>query len=445
MPTIHPHSPSKPHSSGIHDIDAYVQAVGAKAKSASRTMAMLTTAQKNALLLAIKTQIQDAKAAILNANATDVQDAHTKGLEPSLIDRLIINDQRFDAMIASLDDVIALADPIGEITALTPRPSGILLGRMRVPLGVLGMIYESRPNVTLEAASLAIKSGNAIILRGGSEAIGSNQAIARAIHQGFDTVGINRDGVQVIATIDRQAVHTLITLKDFVDIIIPRGGKGLVSLISKSATIPVIKHLDGNCHTYIDSDANHDMAIKIAVNAKTSRYAPCNATETLLIHADCAHDLLPQVTRAMSDVDAAMQYFGCVRTLDILKADPKSCKLAIYPATEEDWYAEYLAPKLAIKVVDSMQDAIDHINHYGSHHTDVIITDNIHHANDFIRQVDSSSVMVNASSRFADGFEYGLGAEIGISTDKIHARGPVGLHGLTSQKWVVYGHGEIRP
>lgn len=310
---------------------------------------------------------------------------------------------------------------------------------MRVPLGVVGMIYESRPNVTIEAASLAIKSGNAIILRGGSEAYHSNQAIAACIHAGLRMAGLPQDVVQVLATTDRSAVDSLITMKESVDVIIPRGGKGLIERVSRGATVPVIKHLDGNCHTYIDQDANHAMAITVATNAKTSRYGTCNTMETLLVHEALAEQLLPAITQAMKDADSAMQFRLCPVSQGILGQSD-----AYQPATEDDWYAEYLAPILAIKVVGSLDDAISHINHYGSHHTDVIITENYTTANTFIRRVDSSSVMVNASSRFADGFEYGLGAEIGISTDKIHARGPVGLHGLTSEKWVVFGHGEVR-
>ncbi|MFC0821046.1 glutamate-5-semialdehyde dehydrogenase [Moraxella marmotae] len=424
----------------IDDVAAYMQTVGKRAKAASAILAAADTKTKNQALACIKQALFANKAQVLAANAKDVKAGQDNALDAALLDRLVLNDARFGAMMASLDDVINLPDPVGEMSHLTHRPSGILLGKMRVPLGVIGMIYESRPNVTLEAASLAIKSGNAIILRGGSEAYHSNQAIAACIYQGLTQAGLPQDVVQVLATTDRAAVDSLITMKDTVDVVIPRGGKGLIERISRGASVPVIKHLDGNCHTYIDKDADMDMATTVAVNAKTSRYAPCNVMETLLVHQAVAAAALPKILTAMSDVDAAMQFRVCPVSMAIL-ADSG---LNLSPACEDDWYAEYLAPILAVKVVDDLDAAIAHINHYGSHHTDVIITDNYAATNAFIRRVDSSSVMVNASSRFADGFEYGLGAEIGISTDKIHARGPVGLHGLTSEKWVVFGHGEIR-
>lgn len=423
------------------DVAAYMQSVGTKAKQASAVLAAADTKTKNHALTAIKSVLLNQKDHVLAANAIDVQNGKNNGLDAALLDRLILNDVRFEGMIASLDDVITLPDPIGEISDLTYRPSGIQLGKMRVPLGVIGMIYESRPNVTLEAASLAIKSGNAIILRGGSEAYHSNQAIALCIHEGLAKVNLPTDIVQVLTTTDRAAVDSLITMKQMVDVIIPRGGKGLIERISRGATVPVIKHLDGNCHTFIDKDADLKMAIEVSVNAKTSRYAPCNVMETLLVHEKIADQALPKILSAMHAVNDAMEFRVCERSLELLK----DAQLNLVQATQEDWYTEYLAPILAVKVVDDLSAAIAHINHYGSHHTDVIITENYRAANTFIRQVDSSSVMVNASSRFADGFEYGLGAEIGISTDKIHARGPVGLHGLTSEKWVVFGHGEIRP
>ncbi len=423
----------------ITDVPSYMKLVGSQAKAAAAVLAAADTQTKNHALSCIKQVLIEQKQAVLDANAIDVKAGQDNGLEASLLDRLVLNDARFDGMIASLDDVIALPDPVGEISQMTYRPSGIQLGKMRVPLGVVGMIYESRPNVTIEAASLAIKSGNAIILRGGSEAYHSNQAIAACIHAGLKMAGVPQDVVQVLATTDRSAVDHLITMKESVDVVIPRGGKGLIERISRGASVPVIKHLDGNCHTYIDKDANHDMAIKVATNAKTSRYGTCNTMETLLVHEALARELLPAITQAMMDADSAMQFRLCPMSHEILGQGD-----AYQMATEDDWYAEYLAPILAIKVVGSLDDAISHINHYGSHHTDVIITENYTTANAFIRRVDSSSVMVNASSRFADGFEYGLGAEIGISTDKIHARGPVGLHGLTSEKWVVFGHGEVR-
>ncbi len=429
----------QPLNQPIDDVATYMDQVGRQAKAAAAHLAGADTKTKNHALSCIKQALIEQKQAVLDANAIDVKAGQDNELEASLLDRLVLNEARFDGMIASLDDVIALPDPVGEISHMTYRPSGIQLGKMRVPLGVVGMIYESRPNVTIEAASLAIKSGNAIILRGGSEAYHSNQAIAACIHAGLTMAGLPQDVVQVLATTDRSAVDSLITMKEAVDVIIPRGGKGLIERISHGATVPVIKHLDGNCHTYIDQDANHEMAIKVATNAKTSRYGTCNTMETLLVHEALAAELLPAITQAMMDADSAMQFRLCPVSQGILGQSD-----AYQPATEDDWYTEYLAPILAIKVVGSLDDAISHINHYGSHHTDVIITENYTTANTFIRRVDSSSVMVNASSRFADGFEYGLGAEIGISTDKIHARGPVGLHGLTSEKWVVFGHGEVR-
>jgi glutamate-5-semialdehyde dehydrogenase len=333
-----------------------------------------------------------------------------------------------------LRDVISLTDPVGVITDLAYRPSGIQLGKMRVPLGVVGMIYESRPNVTLEAASLAIKSGNAIILRGGSEAFHSNQAIAACIQAGLVASGLPAACVQVINTADRAAVGLLITMAEYVDVIVPRGGKGLIERISKEARVPVIKHLDGNCHTFVERQADFSKALPICLNAKTHRYGVCNAMETLLVDAPIAAAFLPQIAALYADKGVELR--GCAATQAILPSATA--------ATEQDWYEEYLAPILAIKVVDGLDAAIEHINHYGSHHTDVIITENFSTARRFLNEVDSSSVMVNASSRFADGFEYGLGAEIGISTDKIHARGPVGLEGLTSQKWVVLGDGQIR-
>lgn len=423
------------------DIDRYMTDVGERAKGASSQLACTDTATKNQALSAIKNHIIAQKDAILSANAKDVQNGKDKGLEPALLDRLIISDKVFNAILGSLDDVMALPDPIGQISELTYRPSGIQLGKMRVPLGVVGMIYESRPNVTIEAGALAIKSGNAIILRGGSEAFYSNQALAECIHLGLSEVGLPSEAVQVLSTTDRQAVDKLITMTGVVDVIIPRGGRGLIERIANHARVPVIKHLDGNCHTYVDSHANMDMAVRVCVNAKTSRYSPCNVMETLLVHTDIAQTALPSILGAMAKVDSTMQFRVCERALTLLK----DTSLNLSSATDSDWYAEYLAPILAVKVVDSLDDAISHINHYGSHHTDVIITDSYECSQRFIRAVDSSSVMVNASSRFADGFEYGLGAEIGISTDKIHARGPVGLEGLTSQKWVVFGQGQIRP
>ncbi|WP_019672188.1 glutamate-5-semialdehyde dehydrogenase [Psychrobacter lutiphocae] len=425
------------------DIHAYMQQVGKQAKDASRALAAASTEQKNNALLVIYDKLATAKADILAANKIDMDNGKQNNLDAALLDRLELTDPRFDAMLQGLKDVAALPDPIGEVTDMTFRPSGIQLGKMRVPLGVVGMIYESRPNVTLEAASLALKSGNAIILRGGSEAFESNQAIAKYILEGLKEAGLPAYGVQVLQTTDRAAVGELITLTDYVDVIVPRGGKGLIERISNDAKVPVIKHLDGNCHTYIDSDADPEIAVKVSVNAKTHRYGTCNTMETLLVDKAVANDLLPKIAEAIIDADDAMQLRLDAEAKAILQ---DNAKLAghLSDATDSDWDTEYLAPILAIKVIAGLDAAIDHINTHGSQHTDVIITDNYSKSQRFIREVDSSSVMINASSRFADGFEYGLGAEIGISTDKIHARGPVGLNGLTSQKWIVYGHGEVR-
>lgn len=428
------------HESSLID---YMTTVGKQARHASHALARATTHQKNTALLAIADNLQAMKEQILSANAQDLQNGQQKGLDNALLDRLELTESRFNAMLQGLKDVVNLPDPIGEISDMHYRPSGIQLGKMRVPLGVVGMIYESRPNVTIEASSLALKSGNAIILRGGSEAFLSNQALAQCVQHGLTQAGLPAECVQVLATTDRAAVGELITMKDYVDVIIPRGGKNLIERISREATVVVIKHLDGNCHTYVDNDADMDMAIKICVNAKTSRYGTCNTMETLLIHRDAATKFLPKIAAALIHADNTIELRCCTDSLDILSAT-KDIADHITPATDTDWDTEYLAPILAIKVVSDIDHAITHINKHGSQHTDVIITQDYNKSLKFLREVDSSSVMVNASSRFADGFEYGLGAEIGISTDKIHARGPVGLHGLTSQKWVVFGHGEIR-
>lgn len=425
------------------DIHTYMQTVGQQARDASRALAAANTGNKNAALIAIHDVLVDAKTDILSANKIDMDKGQKNDLDAALLDRLELNDARFDGMLQGLKDVAALPDPIGEVTDMTYRPSGIHLGKMRVPLGVVGMIYESRPNVTLEAASLALKSGNAIILRGGSEAFESNQAIAKCIHQGLSNAGLSEHSVQVLQTTDRAAVGELITMTDYVDVIVPRGGKGLIERISADAKVPVIKHLDGNCHTFIDSDADPKIAIDVSVNAKTHRYGTCNTMETLLVDEAVADDLLPQIAEAIVQADDAMQLRLDDKSQAILNANSK-LDGHLSAATDEDWDTEYLAPILAIKVVNGIDEAIEHINTHGSQHTDVIITDNYTKSQRFIREVDSASVMINASSRFADGFEYGLGAEIGISTDKIHARGPVGLEGLTSQKWIVYGHGETR-
>ena len=425
------------------DITAYMQQVGKQARAASRALAAANTGNKNSALIAIHDELVNAKTAILSANKIDMDNGQNNDLDAALLDRLELNDARFAGMLQGLKDVATLPDPIGEVTDMTYQPSGIHLGKMRVPLGVVGMIYESRPNVTLEAASLALKSGNAIILRGGSEAFESNQAIAKCIHQGLKKSGLPEHSVQVLQTTDRAAVGELITMTEYVDVIVPRGGKGLIARISADAKVPVIKHLDGNCHTFIDRDAEEKIAIEVSVNAKTHRYGTCNTMETLLVDEAVAAEMLPKIAEAIIAADDAMQ----------LRLDEASQKLLndnaklnghLSAATQEDWDTEYLAPILAIKIVSGLDEAIEHINTHGSHHTDVIITDNYSKSQRFIREVDSASVMINASSRFADGFEYGLGAEIGISTDKIHARGPVGLEGLTSQKWIVYGHGETR-
>ncbi len=416
------------------DVIQYMQTLGQNARQASRAMARASTQDKNKALLAIAAAIRENRAAIMAANQQDMQRGHDNGLDSALLDRLELTDGRIDAMIEGLEQVAALADPVGEITDLKYRPSGIQVGKMRVPLGVIGIIYESRPNVTIEAASLCLKSGNAAILRGGSEAIAANRALAECIRSGLESAGLPATAVQVVETTDRAAVGALITMPDYVDVIVPRGGKSLIERISGEARVPVIKHLDGICHVYIDEFADKTKAINIAINAKTHRYGTCNTMETLLVHSAVAATLLPELAAAYTGLGVELR--GCERTCALLPG--------INSATETDWHTEYLAPILAIKVVDTMDEAIEHINHYGSHHTDSIVSENYSLARRFLTEVDSSSVMVNASTRFADGFEYGLGAEIGISTDKIHARGPVGLDGLTSQKYVVLGNGEIR-
>ncbi len=416
-------------------IEHYMQTVGQQARQASRMLASASTQSKNAALSAIYTALKNNEADILAANHVDMTKAHNNNLDSALLDRLELTPARFDAMLQGLKDVIGLTDPIGEITDLAFRPSGIQLGKMRVPLGVVGMIYESRPNVTLEAASLALKSGNAIILRGGSEALESNKAIAAAIQHGLKMAGISEYAVQVVNTSDRAAVGHLITMSEYVDVIVPRGGKGLIERITQDARIPVIKHLDGNCHVFVEAQADLQKALPIALNAKTHRYGVCNAMETLLVDEKVAADFLPRIAELYAEKQVELRC--CLQARRILGND-------VVTATEEDWYTEYLGPILAVKVVSGIDEAIDHINKYGSHHTDSIITENFSLARQFLARVDSSSVMINASTRFADGFEYGLGAEIGISTDKIHARGPVGLEGLTSQKWVVFGDGQIR-
>lgn len=416
------------------DVAAYMTELGQQARAASREVARSSTAVRNQALLATADALDAARSELATANSKDLERGRENGLDSAMLDRLELTAQRIDAMIEGLRQVAALPDPVGVITDMTYRPSGIQVGKMRVPLGVIGIIYESRPNVTVEAASLCLKSGNATILRGGSEAIHSNQAIARCLKQGLSEAGLPETAVQVVSTTDRAAVGELITMPQFVDVIVPRGGKGLIERISRDARVPVIKHLDGVCHVYIDSHADPEKALKVAVNAKTQRYGTCNTMETLLVDQEVADDLLPLLAEQFRG--KAVELRGCQRTCAILGD--------IVEATEEDWHEEYLAPILAVKVVEGLDGAIEHINRYSSQHTDSIITENYTRARRFLTEVDSSSVMVNASTRFADGFEYGLGAEIGISTDKIHARGPVGLEGLTSQKYVVFGDGHIR-
>ncbi len=419
----------------VQDIRSYMTTLGAAARAAARETARAPTARKNAALAATADAIRAARADILAANAKDVAAARANGLDDAMVDRLTLTDARIDGMLEGLAQVAALPDPIGEITDLRYRPSGIQVGKMRVPLGVVGMIYESRPNVTIEAASLCLKSGNATILRGGSESIHSNRALAACIRAGLASAGLPETAVQVIDTTDRAAVGLLVAMPEYVDVIIPRGGKGLIERISAEARVPVIKHLDGNCHVYIDAKADLDKADRIAFNAKCHRYGVCNAMETLLVHEAVAASALPRLKKLYDSKQVELR--GCERTRAILGSDVKA-------ATEQDWHEEYLAAILAVKVVASMDEAIAHINQYGSHHTDSIVTEDYTLARRFLTEVDSSSVMVNASTRFADGFEYGLGAEIGISTDKFHARGPVGLEGLTSQKYVVLGDGHVR-
>jgi glutamate-5-semialdehyde dehydrogenase len=416
----------------------YMQQLGAQAKAASKVLATAPTMAKNNALLSTANALNNARSALKTANQKDLSAAEKNGLDEAMLDRLRVTDEGIDAMVIGLRQVAALADPVGEISDMSFRPSGIQLGKMRVPLGVVGIIYESRPNVTVDAASLCIKSGNAAILRGGSEASHSNQAIAQCVQQGLLAAGLPIASVQVVETTDRAAVGELITLTEFVDVIVPRGGKSLIQRVSAEARIPVIKHLDGNCHVYIDDQADATKAINIAINAKTRRYGVCNAMESLLVAESRAEELLPQLFQALQEADIELRL--CPQAM----AQINSYQGKVVAATEDDWSTEYLAPVLSVKVVSNMEAAIEHINTYGSHHTDAIVSENYTKAREFMARVDSSSVMINASTAFADGFEYGLGAEIGISTDKIHARGPVGLEGLTSQKYVVFGDGHTR-
>jgi len=416
------------------DIAAYMAHVGAAARAASTTMAAAPTAAKDAALRALARRLRDGAAGLQQANALDVSAAQAAGLAAPLVDRLRLSRSVIGTVAEGCEQIAAMPDPVGEISGVKRRPSGIAVGQMRVPLGVFGMIYESRPNVTIEAASLAIKSGNACILRGGSEALRSNLALWNVVQAALAEAGLPPEAVQLVQTTDRAAVGRLIAMPESVDVIIPRGGKGLIQRISAEARVPVIKHLDGNCHVYVDAEVDLDLAVSVTDNAKTQKYSPCNAAESLLVHAAVAREFLPRIGAEFARKGVEVR--GCLRTLALL---PQAV-----PATEADWAEEYLAPIISARVVDSLDEAIAHINHHGSHHTDAILTTNHPNAMRFLREVDSASVMVNASTRFADGFEYGLGAEIGISTDKLHARGPVGLEGLTSLKWVVLGQGEIR-
>ncbi|MDR5663153.1 glutamate-5-semialdehyde dehydrogenase [Burkholderia cenocepacia] len=421
------------------DIDQYMTDLGRRARHASRAMARASTAAKNAALDAVARAIERDAQALKDANARDVARAREKGLDAAFVDRLTLSDKALKTMVEGLRQVASLADPIGEIGNLKFRPSGIQVGQMRVPLGVIGIIYESRPNVTIDAAALCLKSGNATILRGGSEALESNAALAKLIGEGLEAAGLPQDAVQVVATADRAAVGKLITMTEYVDVIVPRGGKSLIERLINEARVPMIKHLDGICHVYVDDRADLDKALTVCDNAKTHRYGTCNTMETLLVSSRIAAKLLPPLGKLYRDKQVELRVDAAARAV---LADAGVGPLV--DATEEDWHTEYLAPVLAIKVVDGLDAAIEHINHYGSHHTDAIVTEDHDRAMRFLREVDSASVMVNASTRFADGFEFGLGAEIGISNDKLHARGPVGLEGLTSLKYVVLGHGEGR-
>jgi glutamate-5-semialdehyde dehydrogenase len=420
--------------SQITDVAAYMDEVGARARAAARVMARAETAAKDAALGAVAAELDSARDALGQANAADLEAGAAKGLDTALLDRLALTAARIDAMIEGLKQIATLTDPVGAITDLSYRPSGIQVGRMRVPLGVVGIIYESRPNVTADAAALCLKSGNAAVLRGGSEAFHSNRAIAACIQRGLAAAGLSEDAVQVVATTDRAAVGAMIASPQHIDVIIPRGGKGLIERISRDARVPVIKHLDGICHVYVDDRADLDKALAVAVNAKTQRLGTCNTMETLLVAEGVAAAFLPRIGAVLRADGVELR--GCERTRSVLGD--------ALPATDEDWDTEYLAAVLAIRVVDGLDAAMDHIDRHGSHHTDSIVTEDYGRARRFLREVDSSSVMVNASTRFADGFEYGLGAEIGISTDKFHARGPVGLEGLTSQKFIVLGDGHVR-
>ena len=416
------------------DIKEYMRTVGRQARAASHRLASTSTAEKNTALMALAAAIRRDKAALLAANAQDLDAARAAGLEPAMVDRLTLTDKGVDNMAEGVEQVAKLPDPIGEMSDFKFRPSGIQIGKMRVPLGVIGIIYEARPSVTADAAALCLKSGNAAILRGGSEAIHCNRAIARLIQEALQVAGLPANAVQVVDTTDRAAVGELITMREFVDVIVPRGGKGLIARLLAESRVPMIQHLDGNCHVYIDDDADPAKALKIVENAKTQRYGTCNTAESLLVARSVAATQLPAIAAMLTGKGVEIR--GCPETCALVKE--------AVPATEEDYYTEFLAPIISVKIVAGIDEAIAHINQYSSKHTEAIVTDNHPKAMRFLREVDSASVMINASTRFADGFEYGLGAEIGISTDKIHARGPVGLEGLTSQKWVVLGDGHVR-
>ena len=423
----------------VVDIPAYMAHLGAQARAASTAMAAASTAAKDQALRALARRLREALPELQHHNAQDLDAARTAGLAEPMVDRLKLTPAVIDTVAQGCEQLAAMPDPVGEITEVKRRPSGISVGRMRVPLGVFGMIYESRPNVTIEAASLAIKSGNACILRGGSEALHSNLALWRCVQAALAEAGLPPAAVQLVETTDRAAVGRLIAMPESVDVIIPRGGKSLIERISAEARVPVIKHLDGNCHVYVDAEVDLDLAVTVTDNAKTQKYSPCNAAESLLVHERQAAAFLPRIGAVFASKGVQMRCCPVARSLlsAVAGAD-------LADATEADWSEEYLAPVISVKVVSSLDEAVGHINRYGSHHTDAILTTHHPNAMRFLREVDSASVMVNASTRFADGFEYGLGAEIGISTDKFHARGPVGLEGLTSMKWVVLGQGEIR-
>ncbi len=433
-----PHSPASS-ASPETDTAALMARLGEAARAASAPMAAASTAAKNTALRALAAALRQPNPELQRANQRDVEAAQAAGLSAPMVDRLRLSEAILATLAEGCEQIAAMPDPIGEITQLRRQPSGIQVGQMRVPLGVFGMIYESRPNVTIEAASLAIKSGNACILRGGSEAIHSNLALWQLVQSALREAGLPTGAVQLVPTTDRAAVGLLIAAPQWVDVIIPRGGKGLIERISHEARVPVIKHLDGNCHVYVDAQADLDLAVRVTDNAKTQKYSPCNAAESLLVHAAIAPAFLPRIGAVFAAKGVEMR--GDAASLALLRDVPGA---RIVPATEQDWSEEYLAPVISVKVVGSVDEAIAHINRHGSHHTDAILTQHHPSAMRFLREVDSASVMVNASTRFADGFEYGLGAEIGISTDKFHARGPVGLEGLTSMKWIVLGEGEVR-